>query len=184
MDWGRSHLAHLARRVMERLTHPGNHLRFRGVLHIHSTPSAMRQHINWAIQSVLGAETMVNWSLQPKLPGTYRAKLEYRNLATSGAQIASALRGWHFLNFEIVECGENIGEMFRYTPELGMHRAQIDQSGAILITENQLSNILKTSLDDQDLREGINQVIGTAWELELERFRAIGHEEIASLRAI
>ena len=169
---------------MERLTPPSNRQQVRGFLTIHSTPSALRHHIDWAIQAVLGNWVKPSWSPQPLIPGSYRTQLEFRDRQGAAAELASSLHSWHYLNFEIIESLETGGELFRCTPELGIHRAVVDQSGAVILTENQLSAALKNTLDEDSIREAIASLVGSAWESELDRFRSVDLQEIAHLRAI
>ena len=169
---------------MERLTTPTNRQQVRGFLTIHSTPSALRRHIDWAIQTVLGTWVKPTWTLQPLIPGSYRMQLEFRDRQGAAAELASSLRSWHYLNFEIIENTDSGGELFRCTPELGIHRAPVDQTGAVILTENQLSAALKNTLDEESIREAIATLLGSAWETELDRFRSVDLQEIAHLRAI
>jgi hypothetical protein len=74
--------------------------------------------------------------------------------------------------------------LFRCTPELGIHRALVDQTGAVILTENQLNAALKNTLDEESIREAIAALLGSAWESELDRFRSVDLQEIAHLRAI
>ena len=169
---------------MQRLTQPSNRLQVRGFLTIYSAPSALRQHIDWAIQSVLGNWINLTWSQQSLVPGTFRTQLEFRDRAGASAEIASALASWHYLNFEVIESGEPLGEIFRFTPELGMHRASIDQSGAVLLTENQLNQCISQAFDEESIRENIAKTLGTPWENQLERFRSVDSLVASHLRAI
>jgi hypothetical protein len=169
---------------MERLTTPSNRQQVRGFLTIHSAPSALRHHIDWAIQAVLGNWIKLSWNPQPLLPGTFSTQLEFRGAQGAAAEIASSLRSWHYLNFEVIESNEIGGELFRFTPELGIHRAIIDLSGAVLVNENQLSAVLAKTFDEESIRQGIADIMGTSWELELERFRSVGLQEVPRLRAI
>jgi hypothetical protein len=169
---------------MQRLTQPSNRLQVRGFLTVYSAPSALRQHIDWAIQNVLGNWITINWSQQPLIPGTLRTHLEFRDRIGAASETASALASWHYLNFEVIESGEPLGEIFRFTPELGMHRVAIDQSGAALLSENQLTQSLAKSFDEDSLRESIAKALGTPWENQLERFRSADTLATAHLRAI
>jgi hypothetical protein len=65
-----------------------------------------------------------------------------------------------------------------------MHRVAIDQSGAALLSENQLTQSLAKSFDEDSLRESIAKSLGTPWENELERFRSADTLTTAHLRAI
>jgi hypothetical protein len=169
---------------MERLTTHSNRQQVRGFLTIHSAPSALRHHIDWAIQTVLGNWIKMSWNPQPLMPGTFRTQLEFRGSQGAAAEIASSLRTWHYLNFEVIEGTELGGELFRFTPDLGIHRAVVDQSGAVLINENQLHKVLAESFDEESIRDGIAAIMGNSWELELEPFRSVDLQEIPRLRAI
>lgn len=118
------------------------------------------------------------------MPGTFRTQLEFRGAQGAAAEIASALRSWHYLNFEVIEGTESGGELFRFTPELGIHRALVDPTGAVLINENQLSAILENSFDEEAIREGIAAIVGNSWESDLDRFRSVDLQEVPRLRAI
>ena len=76
------------------------------------------------------------------------------------------------------------GEFFRFVPELGLHRSRIDELGSISISEDLLTQGLKKSFDEESLREEIERLLGTAWELALEPFRGVEFEEAIALRAI
>jgi hypothetical protein len=169
---------------MEPLSTPSTSRQVRGFLTIHSTPSALRHHIDWAIQGVLGSWIKLAWTPQPLMPGTFRTQLEFRSDQGSAAKIASVLRSWHYLNFEIIEGSETGGELFRFTPELGIHRSVVDQSGAVLVNENQLTSLLSASFDEESIREGIAAIMGNSWEIELERFRSVDLQELPRLHAI
>jgi hypothetical protein len=169
---------------MERLTPPSKPSQVRGFLTIHSAPSALRHHIDWAIQTVLGNWIKLSWNPQPLMPGTFRTQLEFRGAQGAAAEIASALRSWHYLNFEVIEGTESGGELFRFTPELGIHRALVDPTGAVLINENQLSAILEKTFDVEAIREGIAAIVGNSWESDLDRLRSVDLQEVPRLRAI
>ena len=169
---------------MERLTTPSKPSQVRGFLTIHSAPSALRHHNDWAIQAELGNWIQLAWNPQPLMPGTFRTQLEFRGPQGAGAEIASALRSWHYLNFEVIEGTELGGELFRFTPELGIHRAIVDQSGAVQVSENQLSLILAQSFDEESIRDGVSALVGNSWELELDPFRSVDLQELPRLRAI
>lgn len=126
----------------------------------------------------------MSWSPQPLMPGTFRTQLEFRGAQGAASEIASSLRTWHYLNFEVIEGTELGGELFRFTPELGIHRAVVDQAGAVLINENQLSKVLAESFDEEAIRDGIAAIMGNTWEIELEPFRSVDLQELPRLRAI
>src|SRR3954447_22014120 len=75
----------------------------RGVLYVHSAPSALCPHIEWAVGGVLGIAVNLDWTPQPAQAGTYRAELSWVGGVGSAAAVASALKGWQHLRFEITE---------------------------------------------------------------------------------
>jgi hypothetical protein len=122
------------------------------------------------------------WRPQPLLAGTYRTTCEWRDRSGTGAELASVLRGWHYLRFEIREDEPEASILYRFTPELGIHRAVLDATGSVMLTENQITSALM--LGDDGLRESIGRSLGTAWDLELEQFRRVELEGISHSQAI
>lgn len=155
----------------------------RGLLTIHTCPMALIRHVEWSIQSILGPVT-IKWRNQPLVAGTQRTQIEWRRNQVKDSseikdtELASALKSWHYLRFEITSASQ----LFRFTPDLGLHRASIDEMGNILITENQVKSSLAKS--DDLMRESLDVALGTEWDMELEPFRGVDLQEIAQLRAI
>ena len=87
----------------------------RGVLFVHSAPSALLPHIEWAAAGVLGGKPDFAWVKQPAEPGTYRAELSWQAPAGTSATLASALRGWEQLRFEVSEEPTASSEGARYS---------------------------------------------------------------------
>jgi hypothetical protein len=155
-----------------------------GFLVIHSAPAALRPHIEWGLQSILGDWVALEWKGQPKAAGTFRTSLEFRDRRGIAAKITTALKAWHYLRFEVREESEIGGEFFRFIPELGLHRSRIDELGSIVISEDLIIQGLKRSFDEESLREEVERLLGTTWELALEPFRGVEFEEAIALRAI
>ena len=84
----------------------------------------------------------------------------------------------------MIEGSETGGELYRFTPELGIHRAVVDQSGAVLINENQLASLLASAFDEESIRDGVAAMLGNSWELELDRYRSVDLQEVPRLHAI
>ena len=155
-----------------------------GFLVIHSAPAALRPHIEWGLQSILGDWVALEWKSQPKAAGTFRTALEFRDRRGVAAKITTALTAWHYLRFEVREESEIGGEFFRFVPELGLHRSRIDELGSVTIPEDLLIQGLKRSFDEESLRKELERLLGTTWELALEPFRGVEFEEAIALRAI
>ena len=155
-----------------------------GFLTIHSAPAALRPHIEWGLQSILGTWVTLDWKPQPKAAGTYRTTVEFRDRAGTAAKVATALKAWHYLRFEVREESEVGGEFFRFTPDLGIHRSVIDGMGTILVSEHLIMQALGRGFDEESLREEFERLLGNSWELALEPFRGVEMEEVMALRAI
>ena len=154
-----------------------------GLVVIHSAPTALRQHIEWGLNSLLGAPQNIFWRDQPLAPGTVRTTLEFRAPSGTASKIATALKNWHYLRFEVSELGVHGGEIFRCTPELGIHRATVDSVGTILISEDVIRKAL-THFDEQEVRNNLGLALGSEWDESLEPFRGVDLQEIQRLRAI
>jgi hypothetical protein len=154
-----------------------------GLVVIHSAPSALRQHIEWGLNSLLGAPQNIFWRDQPLNPGTVRTAIEFRAPIGTASKIATALKNWHFLRFEVSELGTHGGEIFRFTPELGIHRATVDAVGTILVSEDVIRKAL-AHFDDLEVRENLGLALGAEWEEALEPYRGVDLQEVQRLRAI
>jgi hypothetical protein len=149
----------------------------RGVLYVHSTPSALCPHIEWAVSGVLGVPVSLDWTAQPAQAGTYRAELSWAGDAGSAAAVASALRGWQQLRFEVTEepTASTEGARYSYTPELGVFHAVTGLHGDIMIPEDRLkAAVVKAALGDTTLLLEIDKLLGKPWDDELETFRHAG----------
>ena len=151
---------------------------FRGLLTIHSCPVSLIRHVEWSLQSITGISNFA-WRNQPLVPGAQRLQIEWRCGKDLIPEIVVALKSWHYLRFE----ANSESEIYRFTPDLGLHRAAIDSLGSILITENQVRNALE-NFDSEGTRELLNRALGHDWELELEPYRGVDLQEISHLRAI
>jgi hypothetical protein len=63
----------------------------RGVLYIHSAPSALCPHIEWAVGGVFGMPVRVDWIPQPIERSCYRTEYSWSGPSGTAARIASAL---------------------------------------------------------------------------------------------
>jgi hypothetical protein len=149
----------------------------RGVLYVHSSPSALCPHIEWADGGVLGVAVNLDWTPQPAQSGTYRAELSWAGEAGSAAGVASALRGWNHLRFEITEepTSGTEGARYSYTPELGIFHAVTGLHGDIMIPEDRLkAAVVKAALGENTVLTEIDKLLGKPWDDELETFRHAG----------
>jgi Protein of unknown function (DUF3145) len=149
----------------------------RGVVYVHSTPKALCPHVLWAIEGVLGTRVTVDWTDQPAEPGLVRAELSWSGQPGTGARIASALRGWDKLRYEVTEepsqgCD---GSRWSHTPRLGIHHTWTSASGDAVINEDRLREVVVLAQGSSEaMQEMIEELLGTDWDDELEVFRYAG----------
>ena len=149
----------------------------RGVVFIHSTPAALCPHIIWALQSVLGRRVELQWTSQPLGPKLLRTELSWAGKAGTGAKIASALRGWDHLRYEVTEepSPGSDGSRWSHTPSLGIHHTWTSASGDAVVNEDRLREVLRLSQGSPEAAEEMfAELLGTDWDAELEPFRYAG----------
>ena len=150
----------------------------RGVVYVHSAPPALCPHVEWAVGGVLGVRVTLDWTPQPAAPGTVRAELSWQADAGTGARLASALRDWMHLRFEVTEepsAGAE-GERWSSTPTLGLFHATTGVHGDILVREDRLRAPLARAGSDPatDVLAEMQALLGKSWDDELETFRYAG----------
>ncbi|WP_438855936.1 DUF3145 domain-containing protein [Agromyces sp. M3QZ16-3] len=146
----------------------------RGVLFVHSSPRAVSPHVEWAVGRALGTPVNFEWTEQPVLPGTLRTEFAWTGEPGVGARIASALRGWEQLRFEVSEDpgAESDGARWMHTPELGVYYAQTDTAGNVVIPEDRIRYAMEVAaFDAAELHRELRLALGQAWDDELEPFR-------------
>jgi hypothetical protein len=148
----------------------------RGVLFIHSVPPALGPHVQWAAGAALGREVRLEWTDQPAAPGMMRAELSWTGEVGTGARLASALRGWEHLRYEVTEeaSRDSDGSRWAHTPELGIFHYQMDSAGNVVVAEDRIRAAVESTSNYADLRDALDLALGQAWDDELEPFRYAG----------
>lgn len=148
----------------------------RGVVFVHSAPRALCPHVEWAVSTVLDQRVAMDWTDQPAVNGLVRAEYSWVSAVGTGARLASALRGWTHLRYEITEDAApgTDGGRWSHTPELGIFHAQTDAHGNVVIPENRIRAALEFAHDPQRMRRELDLALGQAWDDELEPFRYAG----------
>ncbi|MGA4842236.1 DUF3145 domain-containing protein [Streptomyces sp. G45] len=149
----------------------------RGVLYVHSAPRALCPHVEWAVAGVLGARVSLDWIRQPAAPGTWRSEFSWQGAAGTASKLASALRGWQLLRFEVTAepSAAAEGERYSATPDLGIFHAVTGIHGDILIPEDRLRAALaRSQRGESDLEAEVAGLLGKPWDDELEPFRYAG----------
>jgi hypothetical protein len=90
-----------------------------------------------------------------------------------GSRLASALRGWPDLRFEVTEepSRGSDGARWSHVPDLGVHHAVVDVHGNTVVPEDRVRAALESG-DPDEMRRLLGLALGQAWDDELEPFRA------------
>ena len=160
----------------------GKRVSTRGVVFIHSTPTALCPHITWALESVLDQAVSLDWIEQPLGRSLRRAEFSWTGEPGTGAKLASALRGWDNVRYEVTEeasagCD---GSRWSHTPDLGIFHATTDVSGNIMVSEDRIRYAYEAGAGDPSvLMHELSLALGEAWDDELEPFRlAAAHANV------
>ena len=158
---------------------------YAGRILIYSTPAALTQYIEWALNQNLGYQVEPNWVNQPLTPGGKAAEISYACDLSVAAKIAKALIKWRYLRFEITEQSSATGDatLYRVTPDLGLHQASLASNGDVVLNEHQVNHLIKNAVSHKKLQIELENALGNQWEIELEPYRlslAGGSPEIFS----
>jgi hypothetical protein len=127
--------------------------------------------VEWALSSTLNARAQLKWTAQPAMPGQLRAVTNWVGPVGTGARLASALRSWSVLRFEVTEdpsAGVD-GQRFCHTPQLGLWSGAMSANGDIMVGEMRLRTLMSEGADT--LAAELDTVLGTAWDEALEPYR-------------
>jgi len=149
------------------------------VLYVHSAPRALCPHIEWAAGRALERAVNFDWDVQPVLKGAQRTEFYWEGPRGTGATLASALRGWEHLRYEVTEdagLGTD-GGRWMHTPDLGIFFAQTDTVGNVVIPEDRVRYAMEVAgANAVELHRELRLALGQAWDDELEAFRHAGQD--------
>ena len=149
----------------------------RGVLYVHSAPSALCPHVEWAVGGVFGMPASLDWIPQPVERASYRTEYDWSGPTGTAAKLASALKGWQRLRFEVTEeaTSGTEAERYSYTPDLGIFHAITGIHGDIMIPEDRIKQaVVNDALGTKELVDSLDELLGRPWDDELEPFRYAG----------
>lgn len=147
-----------------------------GVVYVHSSPSAVCPHVEWAIAGTLGVRASLQWTAQPAAPGHLRAECSWSAEAGTASKLVTALRAWPMLRFEVTEDPSHgvDGERFCFAPDLGLWRTRIGANGDIMVGEDQLRTLAANSRGAESFVHHVDKLLGKPWDDALEPFRRAG----------
>ncbi|MBF4569047.1 DUF3145 domain-containing protein [Plantibacter sp. VKM Ac-2880] len=149
----------------------------KGVLFVHSSPRALCPHLEWAAGRALGRAISFDWEDQPILRGAQRAEVFWEGPHGTGAALASALRGWEHLRYEVSEDPAQgfDGARWMHTPDLGIFYAQTDSIGNVVVPEDRIRYAMEVASGNaSELQRELRVALGQPWDDELEPFRHAG----------
>jgi len=147
-----------------------------GVVFMHCCPSALAPHVEWALAGVLGRPVRLDWTAQPAAPTHLRSEAAWVGAVGMGARLAASLRSWPMLVFEVTESATSVsdGERLAYVPGRGFHRSTVSVNGDVVVGEERLRGLVARSRTAEEYVHGLNELLGTSWDAELEPYREGG----------
>ncbi|HEX5401504.1 MAG TPA: DUF3145 domain-containing protein [Pseudonocardiaceae bacterium] len=147
-----------------------------GVVYVHSSPSAVCPHVEWALAGTLGVRVALQWTAQPAAPGHLRAECSWTGDPGTASTLVTALRAWPMLRFEITEDPSQglDGERFCFAPGLGLWHTRTGANGDIMVGEDQLRTLAANSRGGESFAHHVDKLLGKPWDDALEPFRRAG----------
>jgi len=148
-------------------------------LSVLSCPPPLCPHLEFAVAAELEHPVSLRWSAQPADPGALTAAVDLAGPAGLAGRLAAKLRALGPVRYDISE-GPTMAaeaERYSYTPDLGLFRASLAANGDVVVAEGQLRGLLAASHDAGGagrLVHGLERLLGTAWDEELEPLRQGG----------
>jgi hypothetical protein len=101
----------------------------------------------------------------------------------TAAKLSAALRSWPMLRFEVTEDGTAAtdGERLAYVPGRGFHRSAVSANGDVVVAEERLRGLLTRARSTEEFAHGLHELLGSAWDAELEPYRSAGDNSPVTL---
>ena len=146
---------------------------FRGRLCIYSVPAALRNHVEWAILQNIQVSNLNNlkelWVAVDA--GQFGLEIQWHSQISTAPNLVNALKIWKLIRFEVSEFNAEGSVLYRATPDLGVHQANIDSLGNVILVESKIKSCIESSYSQQKLISNLESALGVAWDTELEPFR-------------
>lgn len=152
---------------------------FSGVLFLHAISKASAEGLDDLFKNLQIRTKPHQWQLQPLVVGSVKTVIDWSAVADVAPVLVTELAAFGNIRFEVtLNLSKNqSGRRWCFSPGLGIFAAAVDEAGNILITENQIRNALYGSGNDLlKTQAQLRKLLGTAWEDDLERFRAQSYE--------
>lgn len=152
---------------------------FSGVLFLHAIPRASADGLDEIFSRLQIRTKPPEWNLQPLVVGCVKTVINWTSSIDAAPDLVAELVKYNNIRFEVTQNlnRNQIGRRWLYSPGLGIFASAIDEAGNVLIAENQLRNALYGSGNDLlKTQATMRRLLGTAWDDDLERFRAQAYE--------
>jgi hypothetical protein len=118
----------------------------------------------------------MEWTAQPVDGVALRSECQWSGRVGTAGQLASALKAWSMIRYEVTEePSEGVdGERIVYVPGRGLHRSTMSANGDLMVSEDRLRTLLTAATSGENLTYGLEKLLGTAWDDELEPYRYAG----------
>jgi hypothetical protein len=118
----------------------------------------------------------MEWTTQPADGAALRSECQWTGKVGTAGDLASALKAWSMIRFEVTEDPtEGVdGERIVYVPSRGLHRSTMSANGDLLVSEDRLRCLLANAGPGESLSHGLEKLLGSAWDAELEPYRYAG----------
>lgn len=159
-------------------------VRAHGTVIVHASTKAMTAPIEWVLSDLTSNPVKLDWFRQSASPSMVRSTFEWTGQCGMAAKIASALSSIPHVRFEVTEmsAGADFNQRFCFTPNLGIFRADINVHGDVVINEQRLRFLMESKQNSlQELQQAIDDLLGTAWDVELEPFRVAMDSDVVRI---
>jgi hypothetical protein len=106
-------------------------------------------------------------------PGAMKSSVNWSGSKSTAQELASTLRGWHYVTFEIFESSTSgsDGAIYMFTPELGLFVGSVGPHGDIMVNENQITRLIDSNRPSLAIFEELEKFLGRPWDAVLETYR-------------
>jgi len=102
-----------------------------------------------------------------------KTQIHLKQTATQTEDLVSSLNKLGSIHAEVISAGRELGTLFFLAPGLGIYRAETNQAGEILLSEDRIRAIVDGSgSNHKELQRLLRLALGQAWDDLLEPFRA------------
>jgi hypothetical protein len=134
---------------------------------IHACPEGLRAQV----ESLIGIA--MNWAQQDLVNNSYQSQVNLKLSWLEAEELMSSLHQVPGLYLDLTQQGQERGVLFMLCPGLGIFRADVNQAGEVLLTEDQIWSVLNLAQGNhRELQRLMRLALGQNWDDLLEPLRA------------